>query len=888
MPSRCLRWPIAAVLPLCWLALYGAAQAQPAESILVQAARRDPAAGSTLLDAAQIEASGDATLGSLLGQMPAFGGQGVNDAQDDNGFGEAFVDLRNLNFNRTLVLLDGSRFVLSGIQTDEAVDLNIIPSAFVDRIAVQADGTHPATAADAVAGLVDVRLKRDLDGVQLTSYGGAAAAGDAGTAGISVVAGQAIAGGHLTIGLDWLKRDPIRQSDRDWAANPITGFEGSRALIGSTATPGGHAVGDGIDSLALGGDATRAFDPATDQYNFAGGRYLQGGLQRASAMVSADHAVGSMMTVRVGLLYTDRDATTLLPPQTLGLNGTDKHPDGFVVPATDASNPFGAPVTLERVVSEAGPQLTTTSGPVWRVTAGLTGAAGPWSWEVSVDHGQSLSRYVTTNAINLTRALQTVGDGPCAAGCVAADWFGPGSLSAAALDYVRYTARSQSSYGETVGMVSVSRSLFGLPGGPARLTLGGEARAESGRTSVDSVTAAGDQAGDDAAPTAGSYTTQDGFVSLDLPLLRHFSWADLAELQLDARATRTSRYGSFATLRAGVTYAPVAGLTLHAASGTARRPPAIAEAFGGVTDLDLPVTDPCDSRAGLRADPVVDRNCQAVGLGAGFVQASPVIDVASGGNPSLRPERSENETVGAALRPPGWPFVTVSLDWWRYRLTDAIDSLEDTNPDLIPDACYQSVGLSSPLCALLSRIPGGGNAGQISRILGLDENVGTIKTSGFDADAAFDRELAGIGRLTADWQTTWLLDYRLHTFGQSGFTQYAGTFPGLNGVGLYARVRSRGSIGIARGDWSLGWTGRFISGGRVLDTTVADPDTRAAPLLYQDIDVSRRIGRVIVMAGVQNLADTPPPTLLDGETNTDTATYDVVGRFIWLRLRCLL
>jgi outer membrane receptor protein involved in Fe transport len=47
------------------------------------------------------------------------------------------------------------------------------------------------------------------------------------------------------------------------------------------------------------------------------------------------------------------------------------------------------------------------------------------------------------------------------------------------------------------------------------------------------------------------------------------------------------------------------------------------------------------------------------------------------------------------------------------------------------------------------------------------------------------------------------------------------------------------------------------------------------------VEASRRWGKFVLMAGVDNVADVRPPLLLDGETNTDTATYDVVGRFVW-------
>ena len=133
------------------------------------------------------------------------------------------------------------------------------------------------------------------------------------------------------------------------------------------------------------------------------------------------------------------------------------------------------------------------------------------------------------------------------------------------------------------------------------------------------------------------------------------------------------------------------------------------------------------------------------------------------------------------------------------RIRNAIDSLADTDPNLIPDNCYQSVRLASPLRALITRVPGGGNAGQISNILGLDENVDTIKTDGMDFGLTATPPETKLGQVRLDWQTTWLLDYRLHTLGQNGFLQYAGTLPGLAAVGSYARVRSSATADLQHG-----------------------------------------------------------------------------------------
>jgi iron complex outermembrane receptor protein len=493
---------------------------------------------------------------------------------------------------------------------------------------------------------------------------------------------------------------------------------------------------------------------------------------------------------------------------------------------------------------------------------------------------------VTDHDINLTRALQTAGNGTCPAaqGCVLADWFGPDSLSPQALRYIAYTGMSQSAYAETVGRATASGPLFTAPAGPARLMLGLDSWTQSGATTLDPVTAQGNQSGPDAAATAGSYTSTDIYGTLKLPLLKSRELARRLDVSLAARFTATSRYGSFPTLRATMDYLPEEGIRLHAVTGTSRRPPAISEAFGGITGAPQPVSDPCDKSAGLRANPVVNANCLAQGLGPNFTQASPLIDVESGGNTQLRPEQSENEMLGLTLEPPRARWLSLSADYYQYRITHAIDSLADTDPDLIPDLCTESVHLSSPLCGLITRIAGGGTAGQISSILARDENIGTIKTNGLEFEARAHAPATGLGIVTFDWQTNWLLNYRLHSFGQPGFTQYAGTFPGLNDVGSYARVRARATFALERGPWSFGTTARFISGARVLGQSAPDLFTKAPDVIYQDIDITRHFGRLTAMAGIDNLADTRPPTLVDGQTNTDTSTYDVVGRVVWGRV----
>jgi outer membrane receptor protein involved in Fe transport len=845
----------------------------------------------TILDAAAIARSSATTIDQLLGELPDLGFQGVNGSQNDGGYGAAFADLRNLNFNRTLVLVNGRRFVLTGIKTDEAVDLTSIPVSLIDHVEILRDGSEPKYGADAVAGVINIVLKQHVDGNALSAMGGLAGQGDARTGDLSETYGHEFAHGNVAVNLGWTHRDALPQSDRSWARDPITAAAfGSNGRIepqrGDVATLGGHATApDGLDALVSGPGQARAFDPGRDGYDFSTAQYLQGGLDKLGLTALGHYDFADDLTAFAELLYAHRRSTTELPPQDLGVAGTAKHPDAFLVPADAPGNFFGEDVTLARVLGEVGPQRTTTGVDTIRIVTGLDGMLpGNTDWTLSFNHGQTDQSYRTSNAVNLTRALETVGADPAgcaaAAGCVPADYFGPGALAPAAANYIRYTDVATSHYQEDIAALTVSRPLLTLPAGAWVGTLAAEYRAEHGATTPSPVTLAGDQAASDSAATSGGYSSREASLDLDLPLLGDLPFIRSLTAEASARYAGYDRFGSFPVWKAALSWSPTADLRLRASTGVARRVPAITEAFGGSTASFLTVQDPCDAKSGKLADPAVAANCRAIGLAPGFTQASPLINVANGGNPNLVPEASRNQSAGIVLTPRPLPGLTLSVDYYRIKIGNAIDSYADTDPNFIPDSCYESVALSSPFCRAVIRAP----SGQINLISAPDENIGAIKTDGLDIDLADRLPLGRFGGLSLDWQNTLLLNYRVKQTAQSGFVQYAGTFPSLVAVGSYPRFKSRLAATLERDAWSFGWTTRYIGGATVLGSDPATTPYSSAPgVFYHDAEAAWHLGATTLTLGIDNLLDRKPPLLVDGASNTNRNTYDVLGRFFYAK-----
>ena len=132
------------------------------------------------ISAADIQNTGTINAQDLLLKNPTMGTPTLsrtNSAFLTSGAGVATVDLRNLGIERTLVLVDGRRFV-SGNPGSAAVDFNTIPSQFIDRIDVLTGGASAVYGSDAVAGVVNIIYKKDLEGFTFDGQYGASADSD--------------------------------------------------------------------------------------------------------------------------------------------------------------------------------------------------------------------------------------------------------------------------------------------------------------------------------------------------------------------------------------------------------------------------------------------------------------------------------------------------------------------------------------------------------------------------------------------------------------------------------------------------------------------------------------------------------------------------------------
>jgi outer membrane receptor protein involved in Fe transport len=182
---------------------------------------------SVVISGDQIESRGFETLGQALNELPAFGVPGsspVGAAQSAFGPGQSFVNFLGLGSERTLTLVNGRRFVGSNTasifgptgQGGNQVDLNVIPTKLIDRVETIVIGGAPIYGSDAIAGTVNVILKRDYEGLELDGQYGISSRGDAANYRFRALAGKNFLDGraNVTISGEYNRGEGLLQTDR--------------------------------------------------------------------------------------------------------------------------------------------------------------------------------------------------------------------------------------------------------------------------------------------------------------------------------------------------------------------------------------------------------------------------------------------------------------------------------------------------------------------------------------------------------------------------------------------------------------------------------------------------------------------------------------------------
>ncbi|RMB54601.1 TonB-dependent receptor-like protein [Sphingomonas sp. PP-CE-3A-406] len=305
----------------------------------------------------EIKYQGAVNVESVLNRLPQFTAD-ANENVSNGSDGTANINLRNLGSNRTLILLNGQRLL-----PQQAIDLNFVPSALIDRVDVVTGGASAVYGSDAVAGVVNFVLKDHLDGLRidvqsglglhtndnsavrniLTTRGYANAPGrvaDGGKQDLNAAYGKNFANGrgNITVYGGYRHTDPVLQANRDVSAcalNPSDSAGNGLICGGSSNTPIGTFVPlGGLNSgttLTNNANGTQTWVPYTSAYayNYAPTNYFQRSDERYTGGAFAKFEIAPIAEIYGSFMYMKDHTFSQVAPSALFLGTT------FTVPCNN-------------------------------------------------------------------------------------------------------------------------------------------------------------------------------------------------------------------------------------------------------------------------------------------------------------------------------------------------------------------------------------------------------------------------------------------------------------------------------------------------------------------------------------------------------------------------
>ena len=719
-------------------------------------------APATVVTAESIESTGVVNVETVLQRLPAnagFAGNQTASYWTGNGYGTAQVNLRGLGIKRTLVLLNNRRLVAGGTGANSSPDLNMIPVSIIERIDVLKDGASAIYGADAVAGVVNIVANTDFEGFGVGARAGITEKGDGADYTTDLTWGLQLERFGIVAAATYQKTSAVNMASRA-ACGLAERTTGALSCSNSASTLGGRAVLPNGQQINFNNDPNgdgNFYEPYSGaRHNFNSNPYLNAvsPIERISTATFAHYDVTDAVTLFGEFLYTHRKSNQIATPGTLR---------NLAISATNPTNPTGQDLVLvQRRLGEPGPRLFFQKTNTYQGTAGLRGEfAGNWHWEVVGSYGKNTGLDGMTNIANLVRVRETVNTSVCSfatgATIPCGDYLGAGDLTPQVLDYILATTRDrggnklQTLYGDLSGDV------FSLPAGNVSVATGVVYRKEKGWRNPDPLIVSGAANSNQQDPISGSITAKEAYAEVSVPIFKNQPFAEALTLDGAVRYSKYNLFGGAWNYKVSADWQVVDSLRLRATYGTGFRVPNVPELYGGVSEGNLTTTDPCSNYL-ASGNATLIANCQAAGVRPTYVQLGNTILTTLGGNPDLKPEKSNSWTMGAVLQPAFIvPGLSVTADWFSIDIDGAIRAIPGSTKLAV---CYNTPNLAHPFCNDFSRSP---LTNEVTDLSAQPINTGREKMSGLDLGLVYGRKVGTVG-LKVDLNATYLNKYVVTPF----------------------------------------------------------------------------------------------------------------------------
>ncbi|PHV13458.1 TonB-dependent receptor [Chitinimonas sp. BJB300] len=815
----------------------------------------------TIISRKEIEQSGKASVAEVLRSISANNANSYNETFS-NSFapGASGISLRGLGQKSTLVLLNGRRVANYGFAqnlSDAFFDLNSIPASAIHNIEVLRDGASAVYGSDAIAGVVNIILRKDFQGLDSSFSAGTSTEGGlneyraSATGGIGNINEDKY---NILLSLDYLKRDSLKASERkftkdqDFRQYPgglyAWSQNGGTYRISATQRQAFANCPNGSVKLP----ASNFDNPYTNShltgdvcaFNTAPMTELMPGTERVNAFARGTADVGFGQAYGE-LLMSHTDTHQTMTPASITNTGvgTRYNPatggltlDDLKLPVGHPNNPLATPARFGYAFQDVGPRSSNIVSDSYRVLGGLKGEFRGWDWDLAVGTSKSKAKNTQYNRINGVELVNAIAN-------QSYDFYNANSQ--AAIDKLRLNIVRESTSTVQFADFKISGELFELPAGPLGMAAGLDWRSEEMDDRPDAALSSGLVLAQGATRTQGKRHVSAGFVEFVAPLTK-----DL-EMTLAGRSDKYSDFGSAFAPKIGLKWTPAKQVMFRGSYSEGFRAPTLAENAQSNSTFFVSVLD--------NNHPVATEKGKTFSI-AGVIAS----------NPNLEAEKAKSYTFGMVVEPTN--NFNATVDYYRIRQNKLVTS-DDTqfvvDNETLPQ--YQNA---------VVRDPGTGN---ILYVVTSYRNLLFVETRGVDLTANWRSSATQFGRFSADFDGNYLLSYKKPPAEGQPIENYVGR--GLS-EGTYPRFKATVGLGWEKGNWISKFKVNHIAGYKQEQATGQDHVTSNTTLdWYGSYNFNKQLTASL---SVQNVFDRTPPFDASFASRygigTNFTLYDLRGRYV--------
>lgn len=872
-----------------------AAAAQQLERIEVTGTniKRTDVEGSlpvTIITREELERSGKTTLTEVLTSLTVVSsGTFTETLGSGNSFAPATaaISLRGLGVNTVLVLLNGRRIANYGFAqniSEAFVDLNSIPLTAIERVEILKDGASAVYGSDAIAGVVNVILRKDFRGVEVSALAGTTQQGGGTEYRVSLAGGLGSLGTdryNVMAVLDYFNREQIKATDRTFSRSanqePRGGFD-QRSPSGN---PGAAIVGGVAQPFPNCPPGNIVPDPSvpgnTCAYDFAPDNWLLPKTERLGLLLRGvyEFLPGAQAFAELGF---NRNVTNQSAAPT---------PGAWTLPALSPYNPYGVSALVRYRLVEAGPRLNEITSDSSRVVMGVRGEAGGWDVEGAVNYSRNEVVNRGRNYIdnrNITRAFAGTGilvtnpDGSQTAGNFVpglgpGTWynpFNPGSNPQALIDALKVTPK-RAGDSDLMGFdFKANREIFPMAGGPAAVAMGLEAKKETLKDTPDPLSRLGVIAGSGGTSSQGERSSQSAFLEFSLPFVKNF------ESQWAVRYDQYSDFGATVNPKVGFSFKPLASLLLRANAGSGFRAPSLVELYLGdsISFPNVVDTPRCNAyRAAFGpSDPRTVSACTSRQVRTSFK-----------GNPGLDAERSNSGSFGFVLEPT--ENFSIGADYFRIthrnRITSPTAAFLLNNQALFPGTVVRGPQTADDIAA--------GAPGALRGLVGDPDplqpgilrsffNSTSQEVKGADIEVRYRFNVPALARFSSTVTATYIDSFKAQANPGQRHFEYVDSYE-------FPRWRGVASLTGTRGPWDATLGVNYIhSYDQFYGPASGLPIERVSSFTTVDLQVQYTVSRNLrVAVGGTNIFDRDPPFADESWEGYNTGQHSPRGAFWYVR-----